>query len=178
MIGVALGELHHARGHNPGMRRGELLGTRWSDVDLKSGLLTIPRTKTGISRRIPLTPRAIVILTERNHATTAKQEDRVFCIKPNAFQLAWRRCRLRASKEHPAITSLRFHDLRHEAVSRFFELGLSTAEVALISGHRDMRMLFRYTHLKPESIVAKLRNPQLSLVEAGTAQQVTGFEVA
>jgi hypothetical protein len=41
---------------------------------------------------------------------------------------------------------LQFHDLRHEAISRFFEMGLSVPEVALISGHRDMRMLFRYTH--------------------------------
>ncbi len=42
------------------------------------------------------------------------------------------------------ITDLHFHDLRHEAISRFFEMGLSVPEVALISGHRDYRMLFRY----------------------------------
>ena len=54
------------------------------------------------------------------------------------------------------ITDLHFHDLRHEAISRFFERGLSVPEVALISGHRDYRMLFRYTHLRAEDIVAKL----------------------
>ena len=54
------------------------------------------------------------------------------------------------------ITDLHFHDLRHEAISRFFEKGLSVPEVALISGHRDYRMLFRYTHLRAEDIVAKL----------------------
>ena len=53
------------------------------------------------------------------------------------------------------IKGLRFHDLRHEAVSRFFEMGLSVPEVALISGHKDVRQLFRYTHLKPESLIAK-----------------------
>lgn len=140
-----------------GMRRGELLNVRWSDVDLRAGLLTIPRTKTGISRRIPLTSKAVSILTERQHAPGARNEERVFCVKPDAFQLAWQRCKLRASRSKPDILDLRFHDLRHEAVSRFFELGLSTAEVALISGHRDMRMLFRYTHLKPESIAMKFR---------------------
>ncbi len=51
---------------------------------------------------------------------------------------------------------LHFHDLRHEAISRFFEMGLSVPEVALISGHRDYRMLFRYTHLRAEDIVKKL----------------------
>jgi len=48
------------------------------------------------------------------------------------------------------------YDLRHEAISRFFEKGLSVPEVALISGHKDVRMLFRYTHLKAEDIVGKL----------------------
>jgi integrase len=38
------------------------------------------------------------------------------------------------------LVNLRFHDLRHEAISRFFEKGLSVPEVALISGHRDPRM--------------------------------------
>ncbi|KQP07721.1 integrase [Methylobacterium sp. Leaf99] len=140
-----------------GMRRGELLNVNWSDVDLQNGLLTIPRTKTGISRRIPLTLEAVSILTERQHAAESRNEGRVFSINPDAFQLAWQRCKLRASQSQPDIVDLRFHDLRHEAVSRFFELGLSTVEVALISGHRDMRMLFRYTHLKPESIVEKFR---------------------
>ncbi|MHC2106470.1 tyrosine-type recombinase/integrase [Methylobacterium sp. CM6246] len=141
-----------------GMRRGELLNVRWSDVDLRAGLLKIPRTKTGISRRIPLTSKAVSILTEKRSEPGARNEEHVFCVKPDAFQLAWQRCKLRASRSKPGILDLRFHDLRHEAVSRFFELGLSTAEVALISGHRDMRMLFRYTHLKPEAIVSKLRS--------------------
>jgi hypothetical protein len=51
---------------------------------------------------------------------------------------------------------LRFHDLRHEAISRFFERGLSVPEVALISGHKTASMLFRYTHLKPEEVSKRL----------------------
>ena len=54
------------------------------------------------------------------------------------------------------VSGLRFHDLRHEAVSRFFEKGLNMPEVAAISGHRDPRMLMRYTHPKAEAIAAKL----------------------
>ena len=60
-------------------------------------------------------------------------------------------------KRSQGIYDLRFHDLRHEAISRFFERGLSIAEVALISGHKDPRMLFRYTHLRAEDVAKKLQ---------------------
>ncbi len=69
-----------------------------------------------------------------------------------AVRQAWDRLCRRA-----AIEDLHFHDLRHEAISRFFERGLSVPEVALISGHRDYRMLFRYTHLRAEDVAKKLR---------------------
>ena len=42
-----------------------------------------------------------------------------------------------------------------EAVSRFFEMGMSVPEVALISGHKDVRQLFRYTHLNPTNVFQK-----------------------
>jgi integrase len=59
-------------------------------------------------------------------------------------------------KRRVGIENLRFHDLRHEAISRFFERGLSVPEVALISGHNDLRMLYRYTHLRADDIAKKL----------------------
>ena len=54
------------------------------------------------------------------------------------------------------LRHLRFHDLCHEATSRFFELGLNIFEVAVISGHKDPRMLFRYTHLRADDLVDRL----------------------
>ena len=54
------------------------------------------------------------------------------------------------------IEGLRFHDLRHEATSRFFEKGFNIMEVSLITGHRSLAMLNRYTHLKPENLLDKL----------------------
>ena len=53
------------------------------------------------------------------------------------------------------IADSQFHDLRHEAVSRFFEMAMSVPEVALISGYKDVRKLLRYTHLNPESLFNK-----------------------
>ena len=77
---------------------------------------------------------------------------RVLPISANCFRLAWERCRNKAG-----ISDLRFHDLRHEAVSRFFEMGMSVPEVALISGHKDVRQLFRYTHLNPTNVFKKYK---------------------
>ena len=74
-----------------------------------------------------------------------------FPVTPNGFRLAWDRLRSRAG-----LSDLRFHDLRHEAISRFFELGLNIPEVAVISGHKDPRMLFQYTHLRAEDLVDRL----------------------
>ena len=54
------------------------------------------------------------------------------------------------------IENLRFHDLRHEATTRLFEKGLNIMEVASITGHKDLRMLRRYTHLKAEDLARKL----------------------
>jgi integrase len=58
--------------------------------------------------------------------------------------------------ERTKLHDLRFHDLRHEAVSRLVESGLNDQEVAAISGHKSMQMLRRYTHLRAEDLVKKL----------------------
>jgi integrase len=129
-----------------GMRRSELLGMRWADIDFEARTVSLRNTKNGHPRAVPLSPRAVAIIR-----TTPRVGDTVFPISANALRLAWERLRRRAG-----VSGLRFHDLRHEAVSRFFEKGLNMPEVAAISGHRDPRMLMRYTHPKAEAIAAKL----------------------
>ncbi len=127
--------------------RGEILAIEWEHIDFKDRILLIPRTKNGHSRTIPLTRTAIQIL----QSLPGTEGDHVFPITANAFRLAWERV-----KRQAGIEDLRFHDLRHEAISRFFEAGLNVPEVALISGHRDPRMLFRYTHPLQKQIAVKL----------------------
>jgi integrase len=135
------------------MRRGEILAVTRADLDLDARALLIPVSKNGQSRTIPLTTKAIEALRQLPHfdLKVSNQDDRMFPITANAFRLAWERIKRRAK-----IDDLHFHDLRHEAISRFFELGLSIPEVALISGHRDVRMLFRYTHPLRAQILQKL----------------------
>lgn len=129
-----------------GLRRGELLRLTWADVDLDQRTALIRETKNGSDRTIPLTRTAVSILESLRQASGV-----VFQITPNALRQSWRRACQRAD-----IEDLRFHDLRHEAISRFFEIGLGVPEVAVISGHKDARMLFRYTHLAPSAVKDRL----------------------
>lgn len=100
--------------------------------------LRIPVTKNGHPRTIPLTDKALSVLAGMGNIHEGSE--RIFPLTCESVKLAWKRLVRRARVE-----DLHFHDLRHEAVSRFFELGLTVPEVALISGHRDPRMLFRLT---------------------------------
>ena len=104
------------------------------------------QTKNGSKREVPLTKLALEVLRG-----LSKETDYVFTISENAFRSSWSRLIKRSG-----IKDLRFHDLRHEAVSRFFEMGLSVPEVALISGHRDLRMLASYIDLNSRSVVQKI----------------------
>jgi len=133
------------------MRRGEILAIQWDDINESLRTLRIPITKNGHPRVIPLSSKALTTLL----GTPRGISERVYEVSPNAFRLAWERLRNRVG-----IKDLHFHDLRHEAISRFFELGLSIPEVALISGHRDPRMLFRYTHLRAEDVAEKIYSMQ------------------
>lgn len=128
------------------MRRGEILTLQWHHVDLKRRTAHLPMTKNGFARTVPLTNAALDILRSRK-----SKKGSVFGVTSDALKMCWRRIMLKTG-----IEDLHFHDLRHEAISRFFELGLSMPEVALISGHRDPRMLFRYTHLVPYQLAEKL----------------------
>lgn len=130
-----------------GMRRSELIKCRWGHFNRVARTLLIPETKTDNARTIPLSIAALDTL-----GTIAGNDgDLIFPVTANAVRLTWERIRIRAG-----MRDFRFHDLRHEAISRFFEKGLSVPEVALISGHKDVRMLMRYTHLRAENIANRL----------------------
>lgn len=130
-----------------GMRRGELLGLTWENVDLDNGVAHLPLTKNGDSRDVPLSKRARATLAASGAAHTGQ----IIPMTGNAVRLAWERLVSRAG-----LLDLHFHDLRHEAVSRLFEKGLCLMEVASISGHKELRMLQRYTHLRAADLVSKL----------------------
>lgn len=138
-----------------GLRRREVLELTWTNIDLKRRIAHIPTTKTGVPRTIPLTDAALAVIKSLKGPVEGQEcgplEDRLFPITVEAFRQAWRRIQQRSG-----LTDLRFHDLRHEALSRFCELGLTVPELAVISGHKDPRMLFRYAHLRADDLARKL----------------------
>lgn len=146
------------------MRRGEILALRVRDVDLERGTATVRESKNGYSRTIPLSSAAVSLLADaisRMDKGEKEMNGRLFPTTPVALRLAWDRLTKRAK-----VVDLNFHDLRHEAISRLFELGLTVPEVASVSGHRDMRMLFRYAHASHASIRAKLAASEASQIAA------------
>jgi len=137
-----------------GMRRGEILQIRRSHIDFILQTLLIPRTKTDTPRTIPLSSMAVVSLKEQISISgniTPIRETPLFSLLPDSLSQAFRRLCRRLE-----IQNLHFHDLRHEATSRLFEKGLNPVEVATITGHKDTRMLMRYTHLRAEDLVKRL----------------------
>jgi integrase len=129
-----------------GMRRGEILAMRWDHLQESHRALLVPISKNGQPRVIPLSLPALELLSG-----VPRMSERVFPITSIAFRLAWERLRRRAG-----LGDLNFHDLRHEAISQMFEKGLTAPEAALVSGHKDLRMLFRYTHSTRKLILEKL----------------------
>ncbi len=123
-----------------GMRISEILSIR--NDSIKDNCILLTDTKNNSSRKIPLTIKVKEIINKSKLP---------YSISYNAVRLNWSRMVKKAG-----ITDLHFHDLRHEAISRFFEKGLSIPEVSLISGHKDVRQLMRYTHLKINNLINKL----------------------
>jgi len=163
-----------------GMRRGELASLTWDNIDLKKRTATLPETKTGEKRGVPLSSEAVQILRD----IPRRLDGKVFgFIDSHSITTAFIRSVTRARStyekecedkgENPDpsfLKNLTFHDLRHEATSRFFELGLDTPFVKKITGHKTYQMLDRYTHLRAEDIAERL--DQLKNMKAGDSVKV------
>jgi integrase len=129
------------------MRLGEIIGLKWADLNEKDRTITIrnrkhPTEKAGNDQEVPLLGEAFDIvkrqpaISERIFPVT---EGTVSSIFPRACQAL-------------RIENLKFHDLRHEGVSRLFEQGFTIEQVALVSGHRDWKMLARYTQIRAKDL--------------------------
>jgi integrase len=143
-----------------GMRQSEILNLRLTRVDLRSRVVRLADTKNNSARTVPLTAAATFALEAAlENPLRPSGCELVFFGEPGRdgqrrpyqFAKTWA-----TIKQSLSLNDLHFHDLRHEAVSRLVEGGLSDQEVASISGHKSMQMLRRYTHLRAEDLVGKL----------------------
>jgi integrase len=129
-----------------GMRRGEIVKLSSSNLNISKRTILILDTKNGDNRLVPLSTKALTILLKQD-----LQVGKIFNIKGGSVSQAFGRITRRAN-----LIDLRFHDLRHECASRLFEKGLQIMEVAAITGHKDLSMLKKYTHLRAEDLAKKL----------------------
>jgi len=140
------------------MRKSEIARLDWEHINLSRATAHLPRTKNEDARTVALSPPALMLLNERG-----PQEAGVVWASYQQIGDAWTKVRAMAAVEHPRMLSedpqqrLRFHHLRHEAASRFFETtDLSDGEIATITGHRSIQSLWIYRHLRADRTAAKL----------------------
>jgi len=134
-----------------GMRRGEILGLKWSDIDFNTKVAIIPgtRAKGKRERVIPLNSVALAIIN--GFPRPLDSNELVFC---NSEGGKWDRLRKHWVKAI-AISKLenfRLHDLRHTYASRLVTSGVDLAVIKELLGHRDFETTLRYAHLKPERL--------------------------
>ncbi|MCX7219496.1 MAG: tyrosine-type recombinase/integrase, partial [Burkholderiales bacterium] len=120
---------------------------RWEDINHKDKTIIIkdrkhPTEKDGNDQEVPLLGTAYEIVMRQKQT-----DERIFPITEGTPSSLFPR----ACKEL-GIVDLRFRDLRHEGVSRFFEQKYSIEQVALLSGHRDWKMLARYTQVRAKDL--------------------------
>jgi integrase len=128
------------------MRQGEILKLKWLDVDFDKRQIIVRDTKNGSNRVVAMSS------SLKGHLTAVqKPTDCLFEITSSGLQHAFKRL-VRQLQMH----DLRFHDLRHEAISSLFEMGLSVPEVQLMSGHRTLDQLMRYSHARIDEIKRKV----------------------
>ena len=130
-----------------GFRRGELLGLRWRDVDLKGGVLTIPKAKNGEIRHVPLTSTVRTILSHRTRPLDSSAL--VFPNSEGHRDLRWAKKTVPAALRVAQIEDFRFHDLRHTFASRLAMEGVDLMTIRELMGHKTMAMTLRYSHLSP-----------------------------
>lgn len=124
-------------------RQEEITRITWADLDEKHSRVVVrdmkhPGQKVGNDVRVNLPDEAMRIIKAMPRAS-----ERIFPFGTDAISAAFTR-----ATQFLGIDDLRFHDLRHEGVSRLFEMGWTIPEVSTVSGHRSWQSLQRYSHLR------------------------------
>ncbi len=130
-----------------GMRRGELLKLRWGDVDFtfREIVITALNSKTARARHVAMTARVYENLRRLQAQAPPDESVLVFGITDTFKRGFASACRA------ASITGLRFHDLRHTAITRMIQAGVAPMEVMKISGHTQMTTFTRYVNPHTDS---------------------------
>ena len=132
-----------------GARKSEILNARWECVDFDLKILTVPLSKSGKVRRIPLSDKALDTLRNipRTESPWVFPNPKTGRPQRTLFHL-WNDLRSRLN-----IPDVRLHDLRHSFASFLVNSGCSLYEVQTILGHHDPRVTMRYAHLSDQNLL-------------------------
>ena len=138
-----------------GMRKGELLNLRWSDVDLVSGTITVREAKSGEGRRLPLSETASQAIRGLKVAQgpSSQNDSHVFRAPLGGALMNLNRDWYRALRQC-SLANFRFHDLRHTFASRLVMSGVDLYRVQTLMGHKTPAVTLRYAHLSPQHLRA------------------------
>ena len=151
-----------------GARKSEILAARWENMDLERRILTVPLSKSGKARHIPLSDAALQVLAEIPcNSEWLFPSKRTKGHITSIFQ-AWDRVRTRAG-----LKDMRLHDLRHSFASFLVNSGCSLYEVQKILGHHNPKVTTRYAHLAQESL---LRAANVVSKKLGIRRKKTTFQ--
>lgn len=131
-----------------GARKSEAGWARWSDVDFERAVWTIPLSKSGRARHVPLSEAALQVLRRRlnNHSEYIFPNPKTG-LPLKHFHNTWDRIRKRAG-----LPEVRIHDLRHNFASLLINSGRSLYEVQKLLGHADISTTQRYAHLAQDTL--------------------------
>jgi len=129
-----------------GMRKGEILGLKWRDIDIKRNIIHLSNTKNGEKREVPMneTAQKTIIGVLKN-----PESQYVFCNKDGKPYGDIKKSFFTAI-EKSGIVDFHFHDLRHTFASQLVMSGVDLNTVRELLGHKSLEMTLRYSHLSPD----------------------------
>ncbi len=171
---------------NTGLRKGEQYSLTWANVDMDRRILTVPRSKNGDARYVPLNDAALAALEVARNRSKGQAAAAVFWNRydePLVTPRQWFEEALGLAE----IENFKWHDLRHTFASRLVMAGEDLRTVQELMGHRTIHMTVRYAHLAPEHKLAAVQklcpaangNPQPRTTDTKTSTRVkTGRRAA
>ena len=141
-----------------GLRWSEQINLRWQDVDLLTDFITVPRSKHGRSRKVPInsTVRSVLLDLGSSRQRPNDRSELIFRIRPREAKVFFPKAAQRASaalraagKDVPHLDAYVWHSNRHTFASRLAMAGVDILTIKEVGGWKTLAMVQRYAHLAP-----------------------------
>jgi integrase len=130
---------------NTGMRRSEILGLKWENVDLNKGYIRVEETKNNEPRNISINKTLNKALMSVKYKASGEYVFSREGVPARTFKTAFN-----AAIRRAGVQRFTFHDLRHTFASNLVMAGVDLATVQELLGHKSILMTKRYSHPTPE----------------------------